>query len=107
MLKIQEYLAYNMKLYRKKNNLTQQKLAELCDTTTNYIGAIEICKKFPSADMLQEIANALKIKPYQLFIDIEKDKVLENDIIKEKMKYIKNKTVKELKEVIDKNIKLI
>lgn len=49
----------------------------------------------------------MHIKPYQLFIDIEKDKVLENDIIKEKMEYIKNKTVKELKEVIDKNIKLI
>jgi transcriptional regulator with XRE-family HTH domain len=45
------------------------RLAELCDTSTSYIGRIEIGMHFPSAEMIDKIARALQIKPYQLFLE--------------------------------------
>ena len=45
------------------------KLAEICNTSTSYIGEIEIGKKFPSIEMIDKIAEALNIKTYFLFID--------------------------------------
>jgi len=42
-------------------------LAELCGTSTSYIGQIEIGNRFPSIDMIEKIAEALQIKPYLLF----------------------------------------
>ena len=44
------------------------KLAELCQTSTSYIGEIEIGKKFPSVEMIQKIAMALQVPPYKLFM---------------------------------------
>ena len=42
-------------------------LAELCGTSTSYIGQIEIGNRFPSLEMIEKIAKALKIKPYLMF----------------------------------------
>lgn len=44
------------------------RLAELCNTSTSYIGEIEIGRKFPSVEMIQKIAAALAIQPFQLFM---------------------------------------
>jgi transcriptional regulator with XRE-family HTH domain len=57
----------NLKKFRKKEGFTQMKLAELCDTSPSYIGEIEIGRKFPSAEMIEKLANTLKIAPYHLF----------------------------------------
>lgn len=67
-------LAKNLKLARARRGLTQQELAEACGLSTNYLATIEIGGKFPSADTLEKMAAALKMKPYQLFLsddDIE------------------------------------
>lgn len=45
------------------------KLAEILDTSTSYIGEIEINSKVPSMEMVEKIANALEIEPFRLFID--------------------------------------
>ena len=45
------------------------KLAELCDTSTSYIGQIEIGNRVPSLEMIEKIAGALQVKPYQLFFE--------------------------------------
>jgi transcriptional regulator with XRE-family HTH domain len=42
-------------------------LAELCDSSTGYIGEIESGKRFPSVKMIERIAKALKIESYFLF----------------------------------------
>jgi len=42
-------------------------LAELCDSSTGYIGEIESGKRFPSVKMIERIAGALKIESYFLF----------------------------------------
>ena len=57
----------NLKEFRKKEGLTQMKLAELCNTSSSYIGEIEIGRKFPSTEMIEKIAQILRIEPYHLF----------------------------------------
>jgi len=59
----------NMKEFRKKEGISQMKLAEFCNTSPTYIGEIEVGKKFPSMDMIEKIAAILRIKPYHFFID--------------------------------------
>jgi transcriptional regulator with XRE-family HTH domain len=44
-------------------------LAEQCDTSTSYIGQIEIGNRFPSLELIEKIAKALNIKPHLLFFD--------------------------------------
>jgi len=56
-----------LKEYRKKEGLSQMKLAEYCDTAPSYIGDIEIGRRFPSIDMIEKIAGVLKIEPYHFF----------------------------------------
>jgi transcriptional regulator with XRE-family HTH domain len=59
----------NLKIFRKKEGISQMKLAERCDTSTGYIGEIEIGKKFPSVEMVDKIAAALKVEPHNLFVN--------------------------------------
>ena len=43
------------------------KLAEHCNTATSYIGDIEIGRRFPSMEMIEKIANILRIEPHHFF----------------------------------------
>ncbi|MCL2214074.1 MAG: helix-turn-helix domain-containing protein [Treponema sp.] len=43
------------------------KLAEFCNTASSYIGQIEIGLKFPSIDMIEKMADILRIEPYHFF----------------------------------------
>jgi transcriptional regulator with XRE-family HTH domain len=58
-----------MKEFRKKEGISQMKLAEYLNTSPTYIGEIEVGKKFPSMDMIEKIAAILKIAPYHFLID--------------------------------------
>jgi transcriptional regulator with XRE-family HTH domain len=64
---IREVLAQNLKINRLKLGLTQEKLAEKANISTHYLAMVELGKKFPSADMLEHIAAALEVEPYELF----------------------------------------
>ncbi|MBD5442758.1 MAG: helix-turn-helix transcriptional regulator [Treponema sp.] len=87
----------NLKCYRKELKISQMRLAELCETSTSYIGEIEIAKKFPSIEMIEKIARALDIRPFQLFQD-ESDIILNND--REKKRAIVKKIQKSVEEII-------
>jgi len=63
----QELFIKNLKDYRKTQEISQSKLAELCDSSQAYIAEIEVGKKFPSPDMIERIASALGIESYFLF----------------------------------------
>jgi transcriptional regulator with XRE-family HTH domain len=67
MTDIREILARNMKAYRYALGLSQARLAERVDTSTHYIGMIEIKKNFPSPEMLERIASSLGIDTLDLF----------------------------------------
>jgi transcriptional regulator with XRE-family HTH domain len=68
-MRLQSIFIINLKKFRKLKGFSQMKLAESCDSSTSYIGQIEIGKKFPSIEMIEKIANALQIKPHLLFFD--------------------------------------
>jgi len=64
---LKDVFVKNLRKYRKEKKISQMALAELCGTSTSYIGQIEIGNRFPSIDMIEKIAEALQIKPYLLF----------------------------------------
>ena len=68
-MEMMKIFVFNMKKYRKKRQFSQEKLAEMLNTSTSYIGEIEINRKMPSLEMVEKIATALEIEPYRLFID--------------------------------------
>ena len=59
----------NMRMYRKRAGITQERLAELCDTEPAYIGQIETGRRCPSLSYVEKIAAALGVAPYRLFYD--------------------------------------
>ena len=64
---LQDVFISNLKTIRKERQITQEKLAELCNTDTAYIGQIETRKRFPSISLIEKIAAALNVEPYRLF----------------------------------------
>jgi len=42
-------------------------LSEKCDTTSNYIGQIEMGRRIPSFEKIDKIAAALEVPSYELF----------------------------------------
>lgn len=61
----------NVRYYRKKNNLTQEKLAELLDFSVNYVGMIERGERNSSLLTVYHIADTLNIPPKSLFEEIK------------------------------------
>ena len=47
--------------------MSQAKLAEIANIAPGYIAMIELEKNFPSDEVLERIAHALKIDPTELF----------------------------------------
>lgn len=70
---LQECFAINLKWYRLERNFTQEKLAELSNLTAKYISDLERCKYSPSLARVQDIANALEIESYILFMNNHKE----------------------------------
>ncbi len=65
-------LGKNIKKYRNKKGLTQQKLADIVDIGINFIGKIEVGFSKPSLDTVIKIAKALDVKLCDLF-DFDKE----------------------------------
>ncbi|MDR3337209.1 MAG: helix-turn-helix transcriptional regulator [Treponema sp.] len=59
----------NLRKFRNKKGISQMKLAERCNTATNYIGEIEIGRRFPSLPLIEKIGRALEVEPYRFFME--------------------------------------
>jgi transcriptional regulator with XRE-family HTH domain len=57
----------NIKRIRKEKRITQEKLAEACNTATSYIGLMEIYRHVPKLSTIEKIARALEVEPIVLF----------------------------------------
>ena len=68
-MEMMKVFVFNMKKYRKIRRISQMKLAEMLDSSTGYIGEIEINSKIPSMEMVERIAKALDVEPFRLFVD--------------------------------------
>ena len=62
---------HNLKYYRNKLGLTQDKLSELSGISSDYLSEIERGKRSPSFKRMDLIANALNIEVYLLFKPID------------------------------------
>ena len=75
MAKTRKTLGKNVKRMRKHLGYSQAKLAEFSRLSTNFIGEIELGKKFPSPESLERIAKALGSRPDLLIKEVGADKL--------------------------------
>ena len=64
---LQEIFINNLKKSRKERGVSQMELSKMCNTSSNYIGQIEMGRRIPSFDKIEQIAAALNIEPCRLF----------------------------------------
>lgn len=84
-----------IKLLRKKRNLKQKQLAEMCDISVNALSQIELNASFPQKNTLDKICEALDYPiSYLLFFSIS-----EEDIPKEK-RLVFNSLISAIKSVL-------
>jgi transcriptional regulator with XRE-family HTH domain len=67
MANLRDILAKNLKENRRKCGVSQAKLAERAEVSTQYIAMIELSRQFPTPEVLDRIAAALGIEAYELF----------------------------------------
>ena len=75
LMTLKQVFIKNLKEFRKKEGLSQMKLAEYCNTAPSYIGQIETGLRFPSLELVEKMADILRIEPYHFF----KKKTVKND----------------------------
>ncbi len=63
----QQKFGQNLRLARKKADLTQQQVAEKAKLHTNYYARIERGEENPSYEVLEKIVKSLKIKSSEVF----------------------------------------
>lgn len=72
MNSIKKEVGARIRQYRLQKKLSQEKLAELSDLNTVYIGVIERGEKNPSIDILYKISKGLDINICDLLKNIDK-----------------------------------
>jgi len=99
MTDVRVLLAQNMKNFREILNISQMELAEKVGCSPTLIGKIETKKRFPSADNLNRIANALEIAPADLFLESDNLEKLKPMVSQQKRKsLLKSQVVKAIDE---------
>jgi len=106
---LQQIFIANLKKNRKYRGFSQMVLSEKCDTTSNYIGQIEMGRRIPSFEKIEKIAAALEIPCHELFILETSEKKANNnmetnDYIKKMPSYIKKEIVSNITTKIKKDI---
>ncbi len=74
-------IGHNVRGFRNRIGISQEKLAEFAQIDRAYVGCIERAEKSVSAEVLYRIGKALKIKPHLLFIE-EAYKLTEKELEK-------------------------
>jgi len=106
--KLRKILSANIKQYRAKLGLTQEKLAEIVELSDQTINDIEGCRTWVSDKTLIKIARAFNIEAYQLlYPQNEAEKLnpvkVPSDILKNLILTIKDDLDKRFNEIIPDN----
>ena len=75
-LKSKDILAINLKYYRYKNKLSQEKFAEMLGSTLPYINQLENGRRKPTLELLDKFACKLGITSAELITYNEKHNIL-------------------------------
>jgi transcriptional regulator with XRE-family HTH domain len=79
----------NINRIRKEKGVSQEKLADACNTATSYIGLMEIYRNVPKLSTIERIAETLKVDPLVFFKDETKlSSNQQNEIIEKKKKIL-------------------
>lgn len=70
---IKEVFSKNVKKYRNKLGISQEKFAEKAGLHRTYISAVESKRRSISLDNIQKIADALEVDTYKLFMEDNKN----------------------------------
>ena len=68
-MNIIEVFGTNVRKYRSKLGISQERFAEKCGLHRTYISDIECFRRSISLDNIQKIADALEIDTYLLFME--------------------------------------
>ena len=63
----------NLRYYRQKMGISQERFAEKCKLHRTYISDIECFRRNVSLDAVQKIADGLGIETYKLFLAKKED----------------------------------
>jgi transcriptional regulator with XRE-family HTH domain len=72
---------FNLKRYRKKARLSQEELSEKVDITPNHLSKIERGLTFVSVDLLEKLADNLKVSAARLFCN-ENENIYDDNVLK-------------------------
>jgi transcriptional regulator with XRE-family HTH domain len=61
-------LAYNIRLLRFENGLSQEELAFRCELDRTYISSVERCIWNVALSNIEKIADALNVEPWRLLV---------------------------------------
>jgi len=106
LTKIRKILSSNLKKYREKLGLSQEKLAEKAEISTMMVKDIEACRTWISDKTLESLATALKTDIYRLLMP---DTVYEEEInktIRNDLESITSKIRKDIDETLKNALKL-
>ena len=106
---LKQLFIHNLKKRRKERGISQMALSLMCDTTSNYIGQIEMGRRNPSFEKIDKIASVLGISSYELFVyDVESKKNEKNSKTKDYLikmpTEVKKEIISRLLSEIKKNI---
>ena len=93
MVDIKAIFGKNVKYYRKKLKLSQEKLAEKLDITSKHLSNIETGATFVSAELLEKFSKQLFVSASLLFYSIG-DTSLDDSIVTKIDKIIDSECVK-------------
>jgi len=104
---VRKILAFNLKKYREKLGISQEKLAENAEISTMMVKDIEACRTWISDKTLENLATALKTDFYHLFMP---DTVYEEEInkaIRNNIESITRKISQDVDSILKNNLKLL
>ncbi len=69
-MEIRETFARNLRSLREYRQVPQEELAHLADLDRTYVSSLERCVNSPTLDVVDKIAKALNVLPYELLMPI-------------------------------------
>lgn len=67
-MRLNEIFGNNVKTFRYDRKYTQEKLAELTDTSVTYISQLELGHHTPSFEKLELLSKALQVEPHEFYV---------------------------------------
>lgn len=98
---LRSILSDNIKIRRKQLNISQSKLAEMIDMSTNYITDIENQRTWVSDTTLIKIASVLGVEVYELLKPHTNNIIANDSQVKENAGLILREKREELKKMLD------